>query len=208
MRMRWSTIFYGSGCGILATRPEPCWRLGASYTLTVLMHTDTCTASSAPQRIRPRTTGIRRCHSRKKDKDTREMLPIQFAVRKTITLRDGTIAWRLGETQKKDGFFGGLRKSVARRGHPTSGRNAIREMCYFYQWVYWRTRDPEKDAIRGCHDRSEAPLFDLLTQFGRLRRKLREHVGDDILKEPEWLTGMEDADILDGLPLHILALPE
>ena len=98
-------------------------------------------------------------HSRKKDKETGEVMPIRFAVRKRIELKDGSNAWRIGGTQKKDGFFAGLRKHVARRAHPTADRNTIREMCCFYQWVYWRTTDPEKDAIRGCHDRNQPPMF-------------------------------------------------
>ena len=91
--------------------------------------------------------------------ETGEVMPIRFAVRKRILLKDGSVAWRKGGTQKKDGFFAGLRKHVARRAHATVDRNTLREMCYFYQWVYWRTTDPERDAIRGCHDRNQPPMF-------------------------------------------------
>ena len=100
-------------------------------------------------------------HSRKKDKETGEWLPIQFACRKRIIKRDGSVDWRLGGTQKKDGFFAGLRKHVSRRAFATTDRNTVREMCYFYQWVYWRTADAEMDALRGCHDRSQPPTYTL-----------------------------------------------
>ena len=89
---------------------------------------------------------------------------------------------------------------MSRRATVTTERNTIRAMCYFYQWVYWRTRDPEIDAIRGRHDRNEAPLFDLLSAFGELRKKLREKIGDDGVRSADWLFEMSDEDILRDLP--------
>ena len=89
---------------------------------------------------------------------------------------------------------------MARNGHTSSDRNTIRVMCYFYQWMYWRTRDPEVDAIRGHHDRQQPPPFDLLSELGKLRRKLRASVGDELLKSEDWLASMAEHDILSGLP--------
>ena len=130
-------------------------------------------------------------HSRKKDPKTGEWLPVQFTVRKKIKLKSGEVAWRKGGAQKKDGFFGLLRKHVSRRAIPTIERETVRGMCYFYQWVYWRTRDPEQDALRGHHDRHEPPVFDLLKEFGRLRLRLRDMLGDDALRHPCWLERAE-----------------
>ena len=139
-------------------------------------------------------------HSKKKCKETGVMLPVQFAVRKMIKLKNGRIAWRKGGTQKKDGWFAGVRKHVARRSHATDDRNGIRELVYFYQWCYWRTRDPEADAIRGCHDKAQAPLFDLLSEFGKLRSRLRAQLGDDLLAKPDWLHSSADEELLANLP--------
>lgn len=128
------------------------------------------------------------------------MLPVQFAVRKRITLRDGSTAWRLGGTQKKDGFFAGLRKHVSRRGFPTEDRNTLQEFIYLYQWCYWRTRDPEKDALRGCHDKSQPPVFDLLKELGDLRRRLRVRLGDEALAQDNWLYTIPQDQWLSDLP--------
>ena len=139
-------------------------------------------------------------HSKKKCKVTGAMLPVQFAARKRIKLEDGSVAWRKGGTQKKDGWFAGVRKHVSRRAHATDDCNGIRELVYFFQWCYWRTRDPEADAIRGCHDKAQPPLFDLLTELGKLRRRVRELVGDDRLATPNWLHSLSDEEILVDLP--------
>ena len=73
-------------------------------------------------------------------------------------------------------------------------------MVYLFQWCHWRTRDPEADAIRGCHDKNQAPLFDLLTEFGKLRRKLRERVGYDVLSQEYWVHSMSEEKLLENLP--------
>ena len=100
---------------------------------------------------------------------------------------------------KERWFFGLLRKHVSRRATPTIDRATVRSMCYFYQWVYWRTSDPEQDALRGQHDKSQPPLFDLLKELGRLRKRLRDLLGDDALQQPEWLEKAEKV-ILQNLP--------
>jgi hypothetical protein len=139
-------------------------------------------------------------HSKKKCKDTGVMLPVQFTVRKCVKLKDGSPTWRKGGTQKKDGWFANVRKHVSRRAHATDDRNGIRELVYFFQWCYWRTRDPEADAIRGCHDKAQPPLFDLLTELGKFRRRVRERLGDEFLAKPGWLHTLSDEQLLEDLP--------
>ena len=93
-----------------------------------------------------------------------------------------------------------MRKAVARRGLATENRNAIRDAVYFMQWCHWRTRDPEADAIRGSHDRNQPPLFDLLTELGKLRRKLRDRPGDTCLAQENWVHGLSEEKLLEELP--------
>ena len=72
-------------------------------------------------------------------------------------------------------------------------------MCYFFQWQYWRTDDPELDAIRGCHDRQAKPLYDMLSTFAMLRRKLREQMGDAALELDTWWE-IAEKGVFDNLP--------
>jgi hypothetical protein len=140
-------------------------------------------------------------HSRKKNPETGKMMPVQFCVRKKIKVKNGATEWRKGGTQKKDGFFALLRRLVSRRACTTVNRRTLRGMLYFFQWQYWRTRDPEQDALRGHHDKKQAPLFDLLFELGQLRKRLREKLGDEALMDDKWLEKAETT-IFRDLPLE------
>ena len=83
--------------------------------------------------------------------------------------------WRKGGTQKKDGFWALVRKHVSRRAVPSANLAVLREMAYFYQWLYWRSTDPIRDANHGRH--KEAPATDMLQELGALRRRLLQAVG-------------------------------
>ena len=144
-------------------------------------------------------------HSRKKHPETGAWMPVQFTVRKRIKLRSGAVDWRKGGTQKKDGFFASLRRHVSRRAIPSCDRGTLRGMCYFYQWMYWRTRDPEADALRGHHDRASQPLYDLMFELGRLRKKVRALLCDQALADPDWLA-VAEPHTFDALPT--VQLPE
>ena len=48
-------------------------------------------------------------------------------------------------------------------------------------------------------------MFDHLTPLGALRKKLREKVGDEVLKKPNWLTAMDDTSILQAMPRPYLS---
>ena len=80
-----------------------------------------------------------------------------------------------GGTQKKDGFWALVRKHVSRRAVPSANLAVLREMAYFYQWLYWRSTDPIRDANHGRH--KEAPATDMLQELGALRRRLLQAVG-------------------------------
>ena len=43
-------------------------------------------------------------------------------------------------------------------------------------------------------------MFDLLTEFGKLRRKLREMVGYDVLSQEYWVHSMSEEKLLENLP--------
>lgn len=64
-------------------------------------------------------------------------------------------------------------------------------MAYFFQWLYWRSADPETDALAGR--RAVAPSLDLLTALGGLRQRLRETVGDELLVQhgDGWFDALE-----------------
>ena len=70
-------------------------------------------------------------------------------------------------------------------------------MCYFFQWVYWRTADPENDALRGHHDKSQPPIFDLLKELGKLRQRTRAKLGEEALADEDWLAASEKSMFTD-----------
>ena len=137
-------------------------------------------------------------HSRKKGEDGK-MMPVQFCVRKKVKLRSGIFEWRKGGTQKKDGFWSLVRKHVSRRSTPTSKRDLLRTKAYFFQWLYWKSADPEGDAMRGRHE--GLPTFDMLSALGALRRRLRDQFGDERLTElgSAWFEALSP-DALENLP--------
>ena len=49
-------------------------------------------------------------------------------------------------------------------------------MVYAHQWMYWRSSDPEADAVRGRH--TDVPTVDMLAAFGGLCRRVRLLVGE------------------------------
>ena len=51
----------------------------------------------------------------------------------------------------------------------------LREMAYFYQWLYWRSTDPIRDANHGRH--KEVPATGMLQELGAPRRRLLQAVG-------------------------------
>lgn len=70
-------------------------------------------------------------HSRKKNAEG-VWMPVQFTVRKRITVKSGAVDWRKGGTQKKDGFWASVRKHVSRRGVINKNRELLRQMSYFF----------------------------------------------------------------------------
>ena len=76
-----------------------------------------------------------------------------------MMLQSRVVAWHKGGTQQKDGFIAGLRKHVSRRAVPSCDRNTLRRVCYFFQWLYWRTRGPEADAFLDITNIGSSNLF-------------------------------------------------
>ena len=58
-------------------------------------------------------------------------------------------------------------------------RELLRQMSYFFQWVYWRSSDPQADAIRGR--RTDATPVDMLKALGAMRKKLKLALGEDVI---------------------------
>ena len=74
-----------------------------------------------------------------------------------------------------------MRKHVARRGARTKDRDELRHMSYVFQWLCWRSADPEANALKGR--RAEAPSMDFLSGLGGLFRRLREALGDELFMQ-------------------------
>ena len=108
------------------------------------------------------------------------MMPIQFVVLRRIKRRDGQYEWRKGGTQRKDGFWQLVRRHVSRRSVNTCHEDTMEHMCYFFQWLYWRSDDPVRDAWKGR--RTELAGADRLAALGQIRRQVREQLGDDLLR--------------------------
>jgi hypothetical protein len=138
-------------------------------------------------------------HSRKKGPDGK-MMPVQFVIRKRVKLKSGGWEWRKGGTQKKDGFWRLVRRHVSRRGVTTTQRDSIRHMGRFFQWLYWKSEDPMRDAMNGRH--LGPPCSDMLSALGRLRLQVREALGDDVLAMhgTKWFEELSD-HALDDLPV-------
>jgi len=139
-------------------------------------------------------------HSKKKDKNTGAVLPVQYVVRKKIKLKSGEIAWRKGGTQTKDGFWSLVRRYVSRRSLNNTNRDHLRLLSYFFQWTYWRTAKPEQDALRGRRAPGDV-VYDLLSALGKLRERLRTILGDAVLTahREDWFMHCAD-QILSNLP--------
>ena len=117
-------------------------------------------------------------HSRKQTEQG-AWLPVEYVRRKRVQLLDGSWVWRKGGTQKKDGFWALIRKHVSRRAITTVHADTLREMAWFYQWMYWRSWDPISDALRGRHETE--PCNDMLAALGSLRKRFVVLVGWEAL---------------------------
>ena len=152
-----------------------------------VVHTDTAktyaqlhrlTGTAQYKRLGLWVTHVR--HSSKKGADGR-MMPVQFVVRKKVQLLSGQWVRRKGGTQKKDGFWASIRKHVSRRATPSCHSKVLRQMAFFFQWMWWRSDDPVGDAMRGRH--TTLPTNDMLRALGALRQNLRTFVGEEALTE-------------------------
>ena len=73
-------------------------------------------------------------------------------------------------------FFQGFRaQHISRRAVSSANLPVLREMACVCQWLYWQSSDPIADAQAG--KRVSARPKDMLYEFGRLCKKLRDVVG-------------------------------
>jgi hypothetical protein len=137
-------------------------------------------------------------HSRKKAPDG-TWLPVQFVRRTKIRKKNGDAEWRKAGTQKKDGFWRMVRRHVSRRAVTTKQLDTVRHLAFFFQFLYWRSEDPEKDAINGRH--VGKPCHDMLGALGRLRKRVRAQISDEVLAPlgHTWFDSLCDK-ALDDLP--------
>ena len=70
---------------------------------------------------------------------------------------------------------------MSRRAVPSFRSDVLKQMAFFFQWLYWRSSDPIADATRGRHTGPEEQ--DMMKAFGELRGRLKSTVGEKALSD-------------------------